>query len=234
MTSVAIVGSLLWTVAGGVAIGLAVAGARLILAGRTDDHLVEITLTTITAYGSIPSGGTLPHVRRASIAYCRVACRQCRLEAGNISWGPRLCPRLLGIHRVLSKFVRFHSDRRTRSPSGGQPEGSPGIAAAAMVLVLLGRSLAVYSLCAVFVRTTLKIGARYQLILVWGGLRGALALALALALPENVPERQEIVVVCFAVVGFSILVQGLSMPWLIRRLGLLRGDPADDSRVGLR
>jgi CPA1 family monovalent cation:H+ antiporter len=55
-------------------------------------------------------------------------------------------------------------------------------------------------------------------------LRGALALALALALPTQIAERREIIVVAFAVVAFSIFVQGLSMPWLIRRLGLMRDD----------
>jgi CPA1 family monovalent cation:H+ antiporter len=67
---------------------------------------------------------------------------------------------------------------------------------------------------------------RYRHVLVWGGLRGALALALALALPEAVPEQKEIVVVCFAVVAFSIFVQGLTMPWLLRRFGLVR-QPAE-------
>jgi monovalent cation:H+ antiporter, CPA1 family len=87
---------------------------------------------------------------------------------------------------------------------------------------LLGRSLAVYLICRLFGRSRLRTDRRYQHVLVWGGLRGALALALALALPEAVPERQAIVVVSFAVVAFSIFVQGLSMPWLIGRLGLLR------------
>ena len=51
--------------------------------------------------------------------------------------------------------------------------------------------------------------------------QSSVALALALALPDDVPECQEIIVVAFAVVAFSIFVQGLTMPWLIRRLGLL-------------
>ena len=59
-------------------------------------------------------------------------------------------------------------------------------------------------------------------MLFWGGLRGALALALALALPAQIAERRDITVVAFAVVAFSIFVQGLTMPWLIRRLGLMR------------
>jgi CPA1 family monovalent cation:H+ antiporter len=58
-------------------------------------------------------------------------------------------------------------------------------------------------------------------------LRGALALALVLALPESMPERSEIVVTAFAVVAFSIFVQGITMPLLVRRLGLLEGDVSE-------
>ena len=58
----------------------------------------------------------------------------------------------------------------------------------------------------------------------WGGLRGALGLALALSLPASLPLRDEIVVVTFAVVAFSIVVQGLTMPSLLRRLGFSSPD----------
>jgi CPA1 family monovalent cation:H+ antiporter len=88
--------------------------------------------------------------------------------------------------------------------------------------VLLGRALAVYPICALVRRMPFGVNIHYQHVLVWGGLRGALALALALALPDGVREQREIVVVCFAVVAFSIFVQGLTMPWLLRRFGLVR------------
>ena len=94
------------------------------------------------------------------------------------------------------------------------------IAAIAIVLVLVARAISVYLLSSAFIPTSLRIDARYQHVLVWGGLRGALALALALALPESIVERDAIVAVAFAVVAFSIFVQGLTMPWLIRKLGL--------------
>lgn len=56
------------------------------------------------------------------------------------------------------------------------------------------------------------------LVLTWGGLRGGLAVALALALPGNLAERNLLLVVTFVVVIFSILVQGLSIGRVIRRL----------------
>ena len=54
-------------------------------------------------------------------------------------------------------------------------------------------------------------------VLTWGGLRGGISVALALTL-EPSPYRGSLLAVCYAVVVFTILVQGLSMPILVRRL----------------
>jgi CPA1 family monovalent cation:H+ antiporter len=58
--------------------------------------------------------------------------------------------------------------------------------------------------------------------------------ALAPALPGEAPERGEIIVVSFAVVAYSIFVQGLTMPWLTSPLGLRRIDtgPASGADKG--
>ena len=56
----------------------------------------------------------------------------------------------------------------------------------------------------------------WQLIVFWSGLRGALSLALVLALPLDVPSREILVISTYAVVLFTLLVQGLSLRWVLQ------------------
>jgi CPA1 family monovalent cation:H+ antiporter len=58
-------------------------------------------------------------------------------------------------------------------------------------------------------------------------LGAAASLALALPLPPSLAMRNEIVVATFGVVAFSVIVQGLTMPLLLRMLGFL---PENSSR----
>jgi CPA1 family monovalent cation:H+ antiporter len=59
-----------------------------------------------------------------------------------------------------------------------------------------------------------------RLVLAWSGSRGALTIALALALPQQIPERDLLIVMAFGVVLFTLLVQGLTLPLVLRRTGL--------------
>jgi Na+/H+ antiporter len=54
----------------------------------------------------------------------------------------------------------------------------------------------------------------------WSGLRGAVSLAAALALPTGFPERGLIIFLTLCVIFATLVAQGLSLPWLIRRLGV--------------
>ncbi|WP_182877015.1 Na+/H+ antiporter [Microbispora sp. H10670] len=54
----------------------------------------------------------------------------------------------------------------------------------------------------------------------WAGMRGVVSLAAAFALPEDFPQRNLLLFLTFAVVVGTLIVQGLSFPWLIRKLGV--------------
>jgi CPA1 family monovalent cation:H+ antiporter len=211
---------LLTTVFGALVAGAAVAVPLMLIAGRTDDRLVEITITMLIAYGAF----LLAENFHASGV---LATLTAGLIVGNWGFADRVTGD--GKNRVLAhwEYVAFLINSLIFILIGGREAETPiftviEVAAIAAALSLAGRALAVYPVTLVFARTRLRVPWAYKHVLFWGGLRGALALALALALPAQVPEREEIIVVAFAVVAFSIFVQGLTMPWLIRKLGLLR------------
>ena len=72
----------------------------------------------------------------------------------------------------------------------------------------------------------LRADARERTVISWAGMRGVVTLAAALTLPMSVPYREVLIFVAFFVVVASLLVQGLTLPWLVRRLHLTPPDPA--------
>ena len=221
-----IAGSFAWTLGGGIAVGIATGGAVLLVAGRTEDHLVEITLTTVAAYGSFLIA---EHVHASGV----LASLAAGLMIGNVGWMGAISSD--GRQHILSawEYFAFLANSFVFILIGMNEATAPigllgfATAAVAILLVLLGRVAAVYPLAGLFARSDLALPARYQHILFWGGLRGALALALALALPP-LPERTAIILTTFLVVAFSLFVQGLTMSTLVRRLGIVCLSETDD------
>jgi len=208
---------LLRTIGGGILCGGAVALGALLLTGRTDDHLVEITFTTIAAYGSFlladhfGMSGVLATITAGLImgnfkSFGTISDRG--KEAVQSFWeyaafvANSLVFLLIGMHEADHNFVAIWLP-----------------AAIAITLVTLGRAVAIYPCCLMFSRSSLRVARKHQHVLFWGGLRGALALALALGLPPEVPRREEIIAVSFAVVAFSVFVQGLTIRPLLRSVG---------------
>ena len=70
-------------------------------------------------------------------------------------------------------------------------------------------------------------------VLTWGGLRGGISVSLALSLPSHGHDRPELLAVCYVVVVFSIVVQGLTMGWLARRLYAADTGAADMRDTGV-
>jgi Na+/H+ antiporter len=63
----------------------------------------------------------------------------------------------------------------------------------------------------------------------WAGMRGVVTLAAAQVLPEDLANREVLLLAAFTVVVGSLLVQGSTLPWLVRRVGLPPPDPAEDA-----
>lgn len=208
---------LLKTIGGGILCGGAVALVALLLAGRTNDYLVEVTFTTVAAYGSFlladrfGMSGVLATIT-AGLVMSNFKSLNAISERGKETietfWeyaafiANSIVFLQIGIREAHQNFLAIWLP-----------------AAAAIALVTLGRAVSIFPCCLVFSRSSLRVTGKHQFVLFWGGLRGALALALALGLPPAVSMREEILSIGFAVVAFSIFVQGLTMAPLLRRMG---------------
>jgi monovalent cation:H+ antiporter, CPA1 family len=217
LTPLGIAARLVTTVGGGIICGGAVALGALLLAGQTDDHLVEITFTTIAAYGSFllaehfSLSGVLATITAGLVignfkSFHAISDRG--QEAVQAFWeyaafvANSLVFLLIGMHEARQNFIAIWLP-----------------AMIAIALVTLGRAVAIYPCCLPFSRSSLRVTMKHQHVLFWGGLRGALALALALGLPPEVPLREDIITVSFAVVAFSVFAQGLTIAPFLRRMG---------------
>lgn len=221
-TVAGVTATLAWTSLGGLAIGAGVALAILAVVGRTEDHLVEVTLTTVIAWGGFLAA---EHVHASGVFAALAA----GLIVGNRGLGGVISD--VGKRHVSDfwAYAAFLANSCLFLLIGSHVARQPltlviGIVATVIAVTLIARAAAVYPLAALFRGTVLRLPATYQHVLVWGGLRGAIGLALALSVPATVPERGIIIAATFGIVAFSVFVQGLTMPPLLRRWRLTADD----------
>ncbi|PPG29205.1 sodium:proton antiporter [Pseudoclavibacter sp. RFBB5] len=74
------------------------------------------------------------------------------------------------------------------------------------------------------------LGWRGGAVLAWSGMRGVVTLAAAQSLPSDFPYRPQLVLIAFTVAIVTLVVQGGSLPWLIKRLGVTGTDAQADAR----
>ncbi|MCW3060026.1 MAG: nhaP [Capsulimonas sp.] len=223
MSAGAIALSFCVTVAGGILCGALVGAAALLMIGRATDHLVEISFTVVAAYGSFLLA---EHFHLSGV----LATLTAGMLIGNIGPGRAITDRGREAVGAFWEYAAFLANSLIFLLIGmrGARESSVSLlipTLIAILVVLLGRAAAVYGCSAFYARTAQRISTSRQHILFWGGLRGALALALALGLPPDTPGRSEILTVTFGVVAFSIIVQGLTITPLLRRLGEIEKKP---------
>ena len=217
ITPVGITEMLLKSIGGGIACGAAVALCALLLAGRTDDHLVEITFTTVAAFGSFLMAD---HFGLSGV----LATITAGLVMGNFKSINAISPRGKEAVQAFWEYAAFVANSLVFLLIGMR-EANQNFAAiwpaacTAIAVVTLGRAFAIYPCCLLFSRSSLRVTSKQQHVLFWGGLRGALALALALGLPPDIPRREEMITISFAVVAFSVFVQGMTITPLLRRMG---------------
>ena len=214
--------SVLVMIGGGILCGGAISAFMLLLAGRTEDHLVETTFTTVAAFGSFLLA---EHFHLSGVLATLTAGLMFRnfRRLGSISArGQEAIQDFWDFAAFVANSLIFLLIGMREARQNLSIIWAP--ASIIIVIVMLGRAAAVYPCCLIFARSGLRVSAAHQHILFWGGLRGALALALALGLPVEVPMRETIIAISFAVASFSVFVQGLTMTPVLRWAGEIPRD----------
>lgn len=201
-------------------IGLAVGLVASRVVARVDDHLIELTISLLVAYGTylvadrlgqsgiiatVVAGVTLGTYGR------RIGMSQRTVEALDTVW----------------EFVAFLLTALVFLLVGlvitvGQLVGALQPIFWGVIAVLTGRALVVYGLVGPLGRALARFEHEswrrsWLHVLFWSGLRGAVAVALALSLPVSLPQRDLLQGITFGIVLFTLLVQGTTAEWVIAR-----------------
>ena len=206
-----------WLFGGGTFVGAIVGALASRIHYEIDDHLVEITLTSVVAYGAYLCADAL-HVSGV------MAVIAAGMVVGNVGMQTTMSPGTRLAVAAFWEYAAFVVNSIVFLLIGIEVAyvnwaAHLWLAFAAVLCVLAGRA-AIYPLSLIVNRFGGNVPIAWQHILFWGGLRGALSMALALALDKNVPQRDAIVTATFGVVLFSLLAQGMTLGPLLRRLGL--------------
>ena len=219
-------------VAGGAAVGVGLGYVFSKLTQRIDDSEIEITLTTILAYGSY----LLAQSMHLSGVIATVAAG---LMIGNVGVRTGMSSRTRIALWSFWEYASFLINSILFLLIGLQVRVGDLLhvwraTLLTIAAVLAGRVLTVYGIVPVSNLFSAKIPLRWQHVMVWGGMRGALSLALVLSIGKNFPYRDQLLTMTFGVVAFTIVVQGITMKPLIRLLGIGKNSDDDYSRARVR
>lgn len=205
-------------VGAGALVGGAIGAAVTWLLRRVEEPMLETGLTTVAAYGSFVAAEQFGVSGVIATVVAGMACGSTAARSA-MSPGARVAVEThweylaFALNSIVFLLIGFEVSLRELASVW------PAVLVA-YVAVLLSRALIVRGASAVVSRSPERLPAGWSRVLTWGGLRGALSMVLALSLPSGFPHRDLLVAMTFGVVLLTILLQGLTMAPLLRRLGL--------------
>jgi CPA1 family monovalent cation:H+ antiporter len=208
-------------VAGGVGIGVVLGIVFSRVTATIDDHMIEMTLSTALAYGSYL-------VAQWADASGALACVAAGLVHGSYGREVGMSERTRRVLDDLWEYFGFVVNAVVFLLVGFSTNLAALAANALAVLASIFGVFVARVLVVMIPPEVLRLTRRIRVvtshgeraILIWGGLRGALTITLALALPADFADRQLFISMAFGVVLFTLLVQGVTLPALIKRTGL--------------
>ncbi|MGH7971154.1 MAG: cation:proton antiporter, partial [Limisphaerales bacterium] len=188
---------------------------------QVDDPMIEISLTTIAAYGSFV---TAEHFDYSGV----IATVSAGMLCGNYAARVGMSPSTRVAVEAFWEYVGFALNSIVFLLIGLEVRFQSLLASwkailAAYLVVTAARALIIFGASSLLRRTRERIPWSWSVILTWGGLRGGLPMVLVLGLPSAFPHRDLLVSMTFGVVIISILIHGLTMSPLLRWLGVVTG-----------
>lgn len=210
----------------GILIGAALGYGGSKVIQLVDDSMIEITVTVVLAWGSF---AVAEQVHASGV----LATVTAGLLCGNYGARTGMSPSTKIAAVAFWAYIAFALNSIVFLLIGFEVE-LPGVLASwkAVLLAWFAATFAravVIALGSVLLRRSReRLPKWWATVMCWGGIRGGLSMVLVLALPEGFPHRQYLINVVFGVVVLSILLQGVTMAPLLKRLGIVS---AHDERV---
>ena len=223
--------SFLVRVAGGALLGAILGWVAARTVRRLDDPLEELTLTVVLAYGTylaaeaLGLSGVIATLVAAGAfgALARDGLTARAVEAIDVVWEFAAFLLTAGVFLLVGVSI---APAALAAAAGAIGWGIAAIllARAAVVYGLIGGGSAVLSRLAAARRRPIRgaepVPGPWLHVLFWSGLRGAVSVALALSIPTDVEHRELIQGITFGVVLFTLIVQGSTIGWVVRRSGV--------------
>lgn len=214
---------LIVSVAGGIILGWAVGLIATWFLHQTDDHLIDLSVTLIAAYGTylfteVALHSIVSPVITVVVAGVYIGSKSARSDSSQISATTRVTTTSFWefVTFLINSAIFLLIGLEVKLDNLLNHAGEIGVA---IVVILLARALVIYSFRRLMPWPGGKMPWAWTHVLVWGGLRGAVSMALALSLPM---ELDLLKTLAFGYVLFSLVVQATTLEPLIKKLGMTR------------
>ena len=221
---------------GGIAIGLAVGWAIAEVRRRVTDVNTELTISLFSAYGAFVPADQLGVSGVLAVVACgvylgfrapEISSPESRMLADGL-WSTLAFLLNAALFILIGLQLPAIVDGLAGRPAGEVIGYAAAVCAAVIVVRFLWNFLVTFLIRAIDRRPSQvarRVDWRNRVVGSWAGMRGAVSLAAALALPLHtdagapLPGRELIQFITFALILVTVVGQGLTLPWLIRRLG---------------
>ena len=227
-------------VAGGAAIGLAVGWAIAEVRKRVDDVNTELTISLFSAYGAFVPADQLGVSGVLAVVACglvlgfrapEIASPESRMQ-GFALWSILTFLLNATLFILIGLQLPVIVDGLSNRSVGEVVGYSAAICAAVIAMRFVWLNTMTAVLRALDRRESQRARRstwRIRVVSSWSGMRGAVSLAAALALPLSIDDRDLIQFITFSLILVTVVGEGLTLPWLIRRLGVVEDGTEEEN-----